>query len=57
MGRISSQIKENELVYAVNRHVSLDNLQAANNRVVKDMDKMDFLKIYQKESEQAAHRK
>lgn len=51
MGRISSQITENELVHAVNWYLSLDNLQAANDRVIKDMDGMDLPKIYQKDQD------
>ncbi|MCP4417617.1 MAG: transposase, partial [Chloroflexi bacterium] len=48
MGRISSQITENELVHAVNWYFSLDNIQAANDRVIKFMDEMDLPRIYQK---------
>ncbi|MCP4409643.1 MAG: transposase [Gammaproteobacteria bacterium] len=54
MGRISSQITENELVHAVNWYFSLDNIQAANDRVVKDMEEMELPKIYQK-SEDKLH--
>ncbi len=48
MGQISSQITENELVHAVNWYFSLENIQAANDRIVRAMDKMDLPKIYQR---------
>jgi len=48
MGRISSQITENELVHVVNWYFSLKNIQAANDRIVRAMDKMDLPKIYQR---------
>ena len=51
MGQISSQITENELVHTVNWYFSLDNIRAANDRIVRAMDKMDLPKIYKKSSE------
>jgi TnpA family transposase len=47
MGQISSQVTENELVHAVNWYFSLDNILAANDRVVGVMNTMELPKAYQ----------
>ena len=46
MGRLSSQITESDLEYAVNWYLSLENIHAANDRIVKTMDKMELPNIY-----------
>ncbi|MFT5098491.1 MAG: TnpA family transposase, partial [Planctomycetaceae bacterium] len=48
MGRISSQITEDELEHSVNWYLSLDNLRAANDRVVGHMEKLDLPNIYRR---------
>jgi len=48
MGKISSQVTENELVHAVNWYFSLDNLLGANDCIVRVMDKMDLPNIYRR---------
>jgi TnpA family transposase len=48
MGQISSQVTENELAHVVNWYFSLNNILAANDRVVGAMDLMDLPKIYQR---------
>ena len=42
MMRISHGINEEELEHAVNRHFTLDGLQAANDRVVRRMDRLEL---------------
>ena len=51
MARISSEITENALQHAVNWYFSLDNIQAANDRVVKFMDQMELPNIYRNSTE------
>ena len=49
MGRISPKINENSLKNAVNWYFSLDNIRAANDRIVAFMDKMELPNIYRRE--------
>ena len=51
MARISSRVTENELEHTVNWRFSLDNIRAANDDVVKSMDKMDLPNLYRREAE------
>ncbi len=51
MARISPPITERELEHAVNWRFSLDNIIAANDRVVGAMDGMEMPKIYRKSSD------
>ncbi|WP_108650941.1 Tn3 family transposase [Dongshaea marina] len=51
MARISSQVTESELEYAVNWRFSLDNIRAANDTVVKAMDEMKLPNIYRQDTE------
>ena len=51
MARISSNIKETALQQAVNWYVSLENVQAANDRVVKLMDQMELPNLYRRTQE------
>lgn len=46
MGRISHQINEASLQHAVNWYFTLENIQAANDSVVRTMDKMDLPNAY-----------
>lgn len=46
MARISSQINENNLDHVINWYFSLENLQAANDRILKLMEKMELPNIY-----------
>lgn len=48
MARISSNITERELDRAVNWHMSLDNVRAANDKVVSLMDHMDMPNRYRR---------
>jgi len=48
MARISTMVKESELEHAVNWYFSLDNVQAANDRVVKFMEEMDLPNVYRR---------
>lgn len=49
MGRISPKINENSLQNAVNWYFSLDNIRAANDRIVAFMDEMELPNIYRRE--------
>ena len=49
MGRISPQINETSLQHAVNWYFSLDNIRAANDRIVALMDKMELPNIYRRQ--------
>ena len=51
MARISSDITENALQHAVTWYFSLDNIQAANDRIVKFMDQMELPNIYRNSTE------
>lgn len=51
MARISPGVTERELEHAVTWRFSLDNLIAANDRVVKAMDQMELPNIYRKSPE------
>jgi len=51
MGRISPQIKETSLQHAVNWYFSLDNIKAANDRMVAFMDEMELPNIYRREKD------
>lgn len=51
MARISSRITESELEHAVNWRFSLDNIRAANDFVVKAMDKMELPNLYRRKTE------
>ena len=46
MARISSRMTENELEHAVNWRFSLENVRAANDRVLKAMDRMALPDLY-----------
>jgi len=48
MGRISSQVTESDIEHAVNWYFSLENIHAANDRIVKTMDKMELPNIYRR---------
>ncbi|MCY4168279.1 MAG: Tn3 family transposase, partial [Rhodobacter sp.] len=48
MARISSRVTENALEYAVNWRFSLENIRAANDIVVKAMDRMDLPNLYRR---------
>lgn len=48
MSRISKLINENALQHAVNWYFSLDNIRAANDCVVRFMDRMELPNIYRK---------
>lgn len=48
MSRISKFINENSLQYAVNWYFSIENIRAANDCIVKVMDKMDLPNIYRR---------
>ncbi|MGB0848871.1 MAG: Tn3 family transposase [Thiolinea sp.] len=52
MGRISSKMTENELEHAVNWRFSLENVRAANDQVLKAMDKMELPNRYLRETDQ-----
>jgi len=52
MARISSRITEKELEHAVNWRFSLENIRAANDQVVKAMDKMELPNLYRREADQ-----
>lgn len=51
MARISSRVTENELEHAVNWRFSLDNIRAANDAVLKAMDKMKLSNLYRRNAE------
>ncbi len=51
MARISREISERELEYAVNWRFSLENIVAANNRVVAAMERMELPQIYRRSRE------
>ena len=51
MAQISANITENELEHTVNWRFSLENIQAANDRVLTAMKKMELPNIYRKASE------
>ena len=48
MARISPTIKENALQHTVNWYFSLENVQAANDAVIKLMDRMELPNIYRR---------
>ena len=50
MARISSRMTESELEHAVNWRFSLENIRAANDRVLKAMDEMELPSRYQREA-------
>jgi TnpA family transposase len=50
MARISSRMTENELEHVVNWRFSLENIRAANDRVLKAMDKMELPNLYRREA-------
>lgn len=52
MAQISTMVKENELDHAVNWYFSLENIQAANDAVVKAMDDMKLPNLYRKSKDQ-----
>lgn len=51
MARISSRVTERELEHAVNWRFSLDNIRAANDAVLKAMDKMELPNLYRREAD------
>ena len=51
MARISREVSERELEYAVNWRFSLENIVAANDRVVAAMERMELPQIYRRSSE------
>ena len=51
MARISREISERELEYAVNWRFSLENIVAANDRVVAAMERMELPQIYRRSRE------
>lgn len=48
IARISSQINENNLSHVINWYFSLENIRAANDRVLKLLDNMELPEIYRK---------
>jgi TnpA family transposase len=54
MAKISPDIKENALQHTVNWYFSLENVQAANDTVIKLMDQMELPNIYRR-SQDALH--
>jgi len=52
MGRISSQVTEDDLEHVVNWYLSLDNIRAANDRVVGYMDQLELPNIYRRSKEE-----
>lgn len=48
MAQISTHITENELEHAVNWCFSLENIQAANDRIVAAMDRMELPNVYRR---------
>lgn len=46
IARISNQINENRLSHVINWYFSLDNIRAANDRVIKLLDRMELPEIY-----------
>ena len=52
MAQISSHITENELEHAVNWYFSLENVQAANDRIVAAMDQMELPNVYRRSQDQ-----
>jgi hypothetical protein len=52
MAQISSHITENELEHAVNWYFSLENVQAANDRIVAAMDQMELPNVYRRLQDQ-----
>lgn len=52
MGRISSQVTEEELEHSVNWYLSLENLRAANDCIIGHMDKMELPNIYRRSQDQ-----
>ncbi len=51
IARISSQINEGNLAHVINWYFSLENIQAANDRVIKLMDGMELPEIYRRSKE------
>ena len=51
MARISREVSERELEYAVNWRFSLENIVAANDRVVAAMERMELPQIYRRSRE------
>jgi hypothetical protein len=51
LAQISKQIDENELDNAVNWYFSLENVQSANDRIVRFMDRMDLPNLYRREED------
>jgi hypothetical protein len=52
LAQISSHITENELEHAVNWYYSLDNVQAANDRIVAAIDRMELPNVYRRLQDQ-----
>lgn len=52
MAQISSQVTESELEHAVNWHFSLDNIQTANDLILRFIDKLELPNIYRRLSDQ-----
>ena len=48
MAQISSSVKSSEIECAVNWYFSLENIQAANDKIVKQMDEMELPNIYRR---------
>jgi TnpA family transposase len=48
MAHISSSVKSNEIEQAVNWYLSLENIQAANDAILKVLDKMELPNIYRR---------
>ena len=48
IARISSQINENNLSHVINWYFSLENIQSANDRVIKLLNEMELPKIYRR---------
>ena len=51
LAQISKQIDENELDNVVNWYFSLENVQGANDRIVRFMDRMDLPNLYRREED------
>ena len=51
LAQISKQIDENELDTVVNWYFSLENVQRANDRIVRFMDRMDLANLYRREED------
>ena len=52
MMQISSSVKGSEIEHAVNWYFSLDNIRAANDSILKVLDKMELTKIYRRNRDQ-----